>query len=104
MKTKGRYGFTKDLLGQAAIAAFRKLDPRVEAWNPVMFMVWIGSLLCTVVAIAGEAAGARVSGFSVQVIVWLWFTVLFANFAEGVAEVQGKARADSLRRMRSTGP
>jgi K+-transporting ATPase ATPase B chain len=81
-------------------AAFRKLDPRVEIRNPVMFMVWLGSLLCTAVAVAEALGGKAPSGFTIQIILWLWFTLVFANFAESVAEVQGKARADSLRKMR----
>ena len=100
--TRSRYGFTKGMLLAAAGAAFRKLDPRVEIRNPVMFMVWLGSVLCTVIAVAEAMGGVPPSGFTVQVIIWLWFTLVFANFAESVAEVQGKARADSLRKMRKT--
>jgi K+-transporting ATPase ATPase B chain len=97
---RNRYGFTKDMLLAAIGAAFRKLDPRIEIKNPVMFMVWVGSVLCTAVAIAEAFGGKAPSGFTIQVILWLWFTLVFANFAESVAEVQGKARADSLRKMR----
>ncbi|MBN9790524.1 K(+)-transporting ATPase subunit B [Pseudonocardia sp. TMWB2A] len=71
--------------------ALRKLDPRVQARNPVMFVVWVGSVLVTVLAVADPSV------FAVLVAVWLWFTVLFANLAEAVAEGRGKAQAASLR-------
>jgi K+-transporting ATPase ATPase B chain len=74
--------------------ALRKLDPRHQVRNPVMFVVWVGSVLSTVFAV-GEP-----SVFTVVVTVWLWFTVLFANLAEAVAEGRGKAQAESLRRAR----
>ncbi len=102
MKKDGKpgYGVSRRTILSAAGAAFAKLDPRVEIKNPVMFVVWAGSLLCTIVAAAQWIRGAPPSSFVVQVIAWLWFTLLFANFAEGIAEAQGKARADSLRSMR----
>jgi potassium-transporting ATPase ATP-binding subunit len=102
---KGRspgYGISRKTLLSAAGAAFAKLDPRVEIKNPVMFIVWAGALLCTVVAAAQWIGGDAPGPFAIQVIAWLWFTLLFANFAEGVAEAQGKARADSLRSMRNS--
>ncbi|WP_307799296.1 potassium-transporting ATPase subunit KdpB [Pseudonocardia alni] len=71
--------------------AVAKLDPRVQARNPVMFVVWVGSVLVTVLAVADPSV------FAVLVAVWLWFTVLFANLAEAVAEGRGKAQAASLR-------
>ncbi|WP_374210200.1 potassium-transporting ATPase subunit KdpB [Pseudonocardia sp. McavD-2-B] len=71
--------------------ALRKLDPRVQARNPVMFVVWVGSVLVTVLAVVDPSV------FAVLVAVWLWFTVLFANLAEAVAEGRGKAQAASLR-------
>jgi len=95
------YGITGKTILAATVAAFGKLDPRVEAKNPVMFIVWAGSLLCTLLAAVQWARGSAPSSFTVQVLLWLWFTLLFANFAEGVAEAQGKARADSLRSMRN---
>ncbi len=86
----------------AVAAAFTKLDPRTLARNPVMFVVAIVSALSTLLfvkdAVHGHASGY---GFSLQIIVWLWFTVLFANFAEAVAEGRGKAQAAALRRSRT---
>jgi K+-transporting ATPase ATPase B chain len=97
-----RYGFTKDMILASVGTSFKKLDPRIEIMNPVMFMVWLGALLCTIVAIGEAFGGTLPSGFTIQVIIWLWFTLVFANFAESLAEVQGKARADSLRKMRTS--
>jgi K+-transporting ATPase ATPase B chain len=82
--------------------AFRKLDPRVQLRNPVMFVVYVGSVLTTLiglVAVAGGPAGTE-SGFAFAIAAWLWLTVLFANFAEGVAEGRGKAQAAALRSTR----
>jgi K+-transporting ATPase ATPase B chain len=75
-------------------AALKKLSPRHQARNPVMFVVWVGSLLSTVFAIGDPSV------FAVATAVWLWFTVLFANLAEAVAEGRGKAQAESLRRTK----
>jgi len=74
--------------------ALRKLDPRAQLRNPVMFVVWVGSVLVTISAIAAPSL------FAVLIAVWLWFTVLFANLAEAVAEGRGKAQAESLRRTK----
>jgi K+-transporting ATPase ATPase B chain len=76
-------------------AALRKLDPRTQLRNPVMFVVWVGSVVVTVSAIV------QPSGFAWLIAFWLWFTVLFANLAEAVAEGRGKAQADTLRRTRT---
>ncbi|MDM7851826.1 potassium-transporting ATPase subunit KdpB [Pseudochrobactrum kiredjianiae] len=81
--------------------AFRKLDPRSLAKNPVMFVVAVVTLLTTVLFIKDIASGGSDLGFSFQIILWLWFTLLFANFAEAVAEGRGKAQAESLRRTRT---
>ncbi|MBS7707527.1 potassium-transporting ATPase subunit KdpB [Chelatococcus asaccharovorans] len=81
--------------------ALRKLDPRSLARNPVMFVVAVVSALTTVLLIRDVMIGGRDIAFSFQITLWLWFTVLFANFAEAVAEGRGKAQADSLRRTRS---
>jgi K+-transporting ATPase ATPase B chain len=88
------------ILSRAVGMAFRKLDPRMEIRNPVMFMVWVGSIFISVVFIAGLVRGVF-DGFTLQIALWLWFTVLFANFSESMAEIQGKARADALRAMRT---
>jgi K+-transporting ATPase ATPase B chain len=95
--------FDRSILIPAIADSFKKLSPRLLAKNPVMFVVAIGSLLTTglvVRDIAGHPAGMAPIWFSVSVTLWLWFTVLFANFAEAVAEGRGKAQAASLRKMR----
>ncbi|MCH4542483.1 K(+)-transporting ATPase subunit B [Ochrobactrum sp. POC9] len=81
--------------------AFRKLNPRSLARNPVMFVVAVVSLLTTLLLLKDVATANPNVGFSFQIVLWLWFTVLFANFAEAVAEGRGKAQADSLRRTRT---
>ena len=81
--------------------AVRKLDPRQMARNPVMFVVEVVAALTTVLAIRDLASGGAGLGFTLQIILWLWVTVLFANFAEAVAEGRGKAQAASLRRART---
>jgi K+-transporting ATPase ATPase B chain len=80
-------------LTAAAPGALRKLDPRHQARNPVLFVVWVGSLLTTVLAVLDPSV------FSVATAAWLWATVLFAGFAESIAEGRGKAQADSLRKV-----
>ena len=89
------------ILVPALGGAFRKLDPRSLAKNPVMFVVAVVTALTTVLLLRDWLAGAAHLGFSFQIVLWLWFTVLFANFAEAVAEGRGKAQADSLRKTRS---
>lgn len=81
--------------------AFRKLDPRSLVRNPLMFTVAVVSVLTSILLARDLLAGEAGVGFSFQIVLWLWFTVLFANFAEAVAEGRGKAQADSLRRMRA---
>ncbi|SEG81525.1 potassium-transporting ATPase subunit KdpB [Bosea lathyri] len=81
--------------------AFRKLNPRSLAKNPVMFVVAVVSALTTVLLLKDLVTGGASLGFSFQIVIWLWFTVLFANFAEAVAEGRGKAQAESLRRTRT---
>ena len=88
------------LYTQAAKDAFRKLDPRVLARNPVMFVVAVGSVFTTASFLHRLVTGAD-AGFSGQISLWLWFTVLFANFAEALAEGRGKAQADTLRSART---
>lgn len=89
------------ILLPALADAFRKLDPRSLARNPVMFVVAVVSALTTILFLKDLATGGANLGFSFQIVLWLWFTVLFANFAEAVAEGRGKAQADSLRKTRS---
>ena len=86
------------IIGPALGDAVRKLDPRSMARNPVMFIVEVGALLTTVLAVTdwGSNTGQQ-NVFAVSVAVWLWATVLFANFAEAMAEGRGKAQADTLR-------
>ena len=82
-------------------SAFRKLDPRVLIKNPVMFVLEIVTLLTTIIFVRDLITGGENLGFTFQIILWLWFTILFANFAEAIAEGRGKAQADSLRRQRT---
>ncbi|HET8539643.1 MAG TPA: potassium-transporting ATPase subunit KdpB [Anaeromyxobacter sp.] len=91
------------LLRRAALDSLRKLDPRHVARNPVMFVVEVGSVLTTLLWLRDRIlhpAGAAPGWFTLSVSLWLWFTVVFASFAEAVAEGRGKAQADTLRRMR----
>ncbi len=89
------------IVRQAIVESFRKLDPRIQVKNPVMFIVEVGSLLTTIIFFQEVAAGAGRPLFTGQVAFWLWFTVLFANFAEAMAEGRGKAQADTLRKTRT---
>jgi K+-transporting ATPase ATPase B chain len=95
--------FDKSILGSAVLESLRKLAPQHVARNPVMFVVEIGSVLTTAIwlrdlFVASQSGVPR--WFTLAVSIWLWFTVIFANFAEAVAEGRGKAQADTLRRMR----
>ena len=82
-------------------AAFTKLDPRLMIKNPVMFVVEVVAALTTVIFLRDVVTGGANLGFTFQIILWLWFTVLFANLAEAVAEGRGKAQAESLRKTRT---
>ena len=93
--------FDPALVGPAARDAFRKLDPRSLARNPVIFITALVSLLATVLFLRSLLTHGEHLLFSAQVIVWLWFTVLFANFAEAIAEGRGKAQAASLRKTKT---
>jgi potassium-transporting ATPase ATP-binding subunit len=91
------------LMRQAAWESLKRLNPRYQLKNPVMFVVWLGSVLTTglfVQALVGH--GEAPAGFILAVSLWLWFTVLFANFAEAMAEGRGRAQADALRGLRKT--
>jgi K+-transporting ATPase ATPase B chain len=89
------------IIRPATVDSFRKLDPRIQFKNPVMFIVEVGSLLTTVVFIQDLTGNTGHALFTGQVAFWLWFTVLFANFAEAMAEGRGKAQADALRKART---
>src|SRR6201986_4708281 len=89
--------FDWNIVGPAIGDAFKKLNPRLMVKNPVIFVTMVGAALTTVGIFTAEA-GLR--NFVAQLAVWLWFTVLFANFAEAMAEGRGKAQAASLRRAR----
>jgi K+-transporting ATPase ATPase B chain len=90
-----------DIVRHATIDSLKKLDPHIQIKNPVMFIVEVGSLLTTIVFVQELLAGAGQPLFTGQVAFWLWFTVLFANFAEAMAEGRGKAQADTLRKTKS---
>ena len=90
--------FSKQLLMPAIAGAFRKLNPKTQLKNPVMFVVYAGSILTTALAVqALTGEGEAPAGFILATCLWLWFTVLFANFAEALAEGRSKAQAESLR-------
>lgn len=96
--------FTAALIRPALVAAVRKLSPRQQLRNPVMFVVYVGSLLTTLLCVraAWAPAGGESWGFVLAVTVWLWFTVLFANFAEALAEGRSRQQAQALRGLKTT--
>jgi len=103
----GRVGrrsfFDTSIVWPAVIDSFRKINPRVQARNPVMFVVLVGSVLTTVLFLRDLGTASRAENvFAGLIAAWLWFTVLFANFAEAMAEGRGKAQAASLRQTRAT--
>src|SRR6184192_38088 len=89
------------ILSRAIVDSFRKLDPRTMMGNPVMFVVEVGSVITTVLLVREAMHGHSGFKFNLQITLWLWFTVLFANFAEAMAEGRGKAQADTLRKAKS---
>ena len=93
--------FAPSLAGPAALDAVRKLDPRAMIRNPVMFVVAVVTVLATGLFLRDLALGSGTNGLVGQLAAWLWFTLLFANFAEAVAEGRGKAQADSLRKTKT---
>ncbi|HEY2712345.1 MAG TPA: potassium-transporting ATPase subunit KdpB [Chthoniobacterales bacterium] len=99
MKTKSRSLFDWEIVAPAIGDSFKKLDPRLMVKNPVMFVTMVGAALTTIGIFTAEPS---LRGFVAQLAIWLWFTVLFANFAEAMAEGRGKAQAAALRRMRTT--
>ena len=103
MSRKSLTLFDSALIGPAVIDAFKKLDPRVQWRSPVMFVVYAGSIITTLLflhSLGGQ--GEANPGFILATTVWLWFTVLFANFAEALAEGRSKAQAASLRALKQT--
>jgi K+-transporting ATPase ATPase B chain len=99
MAARSRSLLDRELLVPAIRDSFVKLDPRVQARNPVMFIVEAGAVVCTLFALRDFSNGK--ASFDLAIAAWLWFTVLFANFAEALAEGRGKAQADFLRRTKS---
>src|SRR5512144_1731607 len=97
MKSKARSLFDWELVRPAIGDAVKKLNPRLMVKNPVMFVTMVGAALTTIGIFTAEP-GLR--GFVLQLAIWLWFTVLFANFAEAMAEGRGKAQAQALRKTR----
>ena len=96
-RKKTRTTWAWGIVRRALVDSFLKLNPRHMMRNPVMFVVEVGSVITTFLLFPG----GKQSGFDLQITIWLWFTVLFANFAEAMAEGRGKAQADSLRKARS---
>ncbi len=90
----------KEIFLQATKESFVKLDPRIQLRNPVMFITEVGAVMTTVSVIVGFFSD-RFSGFEFQIAIWLWITVIFANFSEAIAEGRGKAQAESLRKTRT---
>jgi len=99
--TRRRPLFDPPIVKRAVRDAVRKLDPRHQLRNPVMFVVLVGSVFTTLIFARELLGGTAGWGFTLQLALWLWFTVLFANFAEAMAEGRGKAQADSLRKSRT---
>ena len=104
MTTRGRARPLLDpaIVRRAVLESFLKLDPRKQIRNPVMFVVLVGSVLTTAIGLRElRGTGQESAGFILGISVWLWFTILFANFAEAMAEGRGKAQAESMRRART---
>jgi len=91
---------SKTIFQRALIDSIKKLNPKIQIKNPVMFLVYIGAILATLIVLS-EIRSSDFSNFNLQISLWLWFTVLFANFAEAVAEGRGKAQAESLRKTKT---
>src|SRR5438309_3983507 len=93
--------FDPEIMRRAIRESFIKLNPMMVAKNPVMFVVEVGAALTTIFVIKGLFTGAGGALFGIQIALWLWFTVVFANFAEAMAEARGKAQADNLRKTKT---
>ncbi len=89
------------IVRRAAWDSLMKLHPVTMMRNPVMFVVEVGSVVTSVLLLLERLRGQAGFGFNLQITLWLWFTVLFANFAEAMAEGRGKAQADALRRTKA---
>src|SRR5215468_8248254 len=103
-QTKKQAIWNTQIVKRAILDSFIKLNPRKMMKNPVMFVVEVGSVLTTLQLIRGmiaPVAGVTHTAFELQITLWLWFTVLFANFAEAMAEGRGKAQADNLRKAKT---
>src|ERR1700737_4992324 len=98
--------FRRDIVNRALIDSFKKLDPRVQIRNPVMFVVEVGAVITTVTWLIQVFGGKPLGGggepawYAFTISVWLWLTVIFANMAEAFAEGRGRAQAETLRSMR----
>src|ERR1041384_7564965 len=104
-QTKKPSVYSREIYQRAIVDSFIKLNPRSMVRNPVMFVVEVGSVLTTALWIQGLIGkGEAPTGFIGAIALWLWFTVLFANFSEAVAEGRGKAQAESLRKARQDKP
>jgi K+-transporting ATPase ATPase B chain len=99
--SRSRPLFDPEIVSRAFRESFVKLNPMTLAKNPVMFVVEVGAALTTVFVLRDLVIGATGTGFGMQIALWLWFTVLFANFAEAMAEARGKAQADALRKTKT---
>src|ERR1039457_6341811 len=99
--SRARPLFAPPIVKRALKDSFVKLNPRTMMKNPVMFVVEVGAAMTTILAARDIAASAANAGFTFQITLWLWFTVLFANFAEAMAEGRGKAQADTLRKTKT---
>jgi K+-transporting ATPase ATPase B chain len=101
MVSRQRALFDREIIGPAVVDSFKKLDPRWQLRNPVMFIVEVGALVSAIFAVRDFLHVNGQGSFDVAISLWLWFTVVFANFAEAVAEGRGKAQAEFLRRTKS---
>src|SRR5690348_6920644 len=100
-KAKSKSLWDAKIVRQALVDAFAKLNPRTMMKNPVMFVVEVGSVVTSVLLLKDIARRTGTFGFDLQITLWLWFTVIFANFAEAMAEGRGKAQAETLRKSRT---
>src|SRR5215469_3206975 len=100
-QSKSRSLWDGKIVRQALLDSFTKLNPRTMMKNPVMFVVEVGSVITSVLLVKDVVRHTGTFGFDLQITLWLWFTVLFANFAEAMAEGRGKAQAETLRKAKS---